>query len=176
MTTKTALALSIPNGERRVTKAKQRVIVKCGVDGGKVRFYFEDEGPQEFHQQMNVSRWVRYPLAPDTQQKAEDSMIPEDSMIQEIVAMIEAGDLDEHLNELLNATYARKKASAESVNFQIGQKIRVTRVNPKYLIGMEATIHKVNRTTVRVMVPDEPRYRKYRGKDVGFPKTSIELI
>src|ERR1044072_374737 len=97
MTHKERLALSFPIGERRLTKA-HRVIVKCGEDGGKVRFFFEDEGEQKFHQQMSARSWQQYSLAapPDIQQK-------EGNMIKEILAMVEAGDLDEDLNVLLKA-------------------------------------------------------------------------
>jgi hypothetical protein len=61
------IVAGIPRGERRVTRAKQRVIVFVGPDdtGGKVRFYFEDEGPQPFHQQMSGKKWLSYDPAPD---------------------------------------------------------------------------------------------------------------
>jgi hypothetical protein len=58
---------AIPVGERRITKAKKRVIVAVeqvdvGRRGGKVEFYFEDEGPREFHQRMSYRKWLGYEL------------------------------------------------------------------------------------------------------------------
>jgi transcription antitermination factor NusG len=105
-------------------------------------------------------------------QEREESRI----MAEGIIEAVKEGDVDTYLSGIISAAYDRKKAVAREVDFEYGRMVRVVRVNPKYLIGMEAKIHKVNKESVRVMVPDEARYRKYRGRDIGFPKTSLELI
>lgn len=57
---------AVPSGERRVTLARRRVVVAVehiahdGPRGGKVEFYFENEGPQPYHQRMSSKRWRGY--------------------------------------------------------------------------------------------------------------------
>lgn len=66
MTRNQQLVAEISPGERRVTIMRKRVVVAIGPDdtGGKLRFYFEDEGPQNFHQQIHPRRWLKYKAAP----------------------------------------------------------------------------------------------------------------
>lgn len=50
-----------------------------------------------------------------------------------------------------------------------------SRINPKYLSGLTATVVKFNPKTIVVDCPDDPRYRRFQGaKNIRCPKNVIE--
>lgn len=55
-------------------------------------------------------------------------------------------------------------AQKSKLKIRIGQKVRFSdEIRPKYLIGLEAEVKKINPKTIVVNVPNEPEYGKYAG-------------
>lgn len=61
--------------------------------------------------------------------------------------------------------------------FSVGQTVRfVNGIAPKYLSGLTATVVRINRKTVTVSTPDQPEYRRFRGRpEVRCPRTLMEV-
>jgi hypothetical protein len=58
---KSDAAAAIPDGQRAQTIMRGRIVVKNGHDGGKVRFFFEDEGDiAQHHQQTSIVTWRKW--------------------------------------------------------------------------------------------------------------------
>jgi hypothetical protein len=84
------------------------------------------------------------------------------------------GDFDEYLDSIELAVRERRADIAPKAwHFKVGDRVRFTRVRPKYLIGAVGTISKVN--SVKVVVDlDQQTGRFYR--NITTPTSMIEKI
>ena len=103
----------------------------------------------------------------------------------DIIAMILAGDLDDELAKVTRACYTRKALiegglkDEKKREFQSGQKVRITGANlrPKYMIGKEFTVKRVNQKTVVVDMPKDSGYGRFSGaKNVRIPKNCVTMV
>ena len=84
------------------------------------------------------------------------------------------GQMDEYLDGMIRTIQMRKKDMAPKVwEFQVGDRVRLVNANPKYLIGAEATVKKVNRTKI-VIDLDSPQGRF--SKNISTPLSMVEKV
>ena len=107
------------------------------------------------------------------------------SISGDIIAMILAGDLDDDLAEVTRACYTRQAVikgglkNGEKREFQRGQKVRIagTNLRPKYMIGKEFTVKRVNQKTVVVDMPKDSGYGRFSGaSNVRIPKNCVTMV
>jgi hypothetical protein len=67
----------------------------------------------------------------------------------EIVRAIQLGGLDDSLRSIEFALKRRKTAAVKS--FRPGQRVKLVKVSPKYLVGLEGTVQGARRTRVDVV-------------------------
>ena len=98
-----------------------------------------------------------------------------ESYFQHVVTPIIMGEADEFLTGIISCAQDRQKALAPKIyQCYAGQRVRFSSaVRPKYLIGVEGTVQKVNRTKVVVDL-DERHARFYR--NVTTPLAMVEII
>lgn len=85
---------------------------------------------------------------------------------EEVVRLILDGYCDHDLSTVAQAVRDRQDEIAleGARRLTVGDTVTFTApISPKYLIGQEARVTKVNRKSVVVDVPDEPSYRRFRG-------------
>ena len=84
------------------------------------------------------------------------------------------GDYDEFLDSILLVAKQRKyELAPKAWHFKVGDRVRFTKVRPKYLAGAVGTISKVN--SVKVVVDlDKETGRFYR--NITTPTSMIEKI
>jgi hypothetical protein len=85
------------------------------------------------------------------------------------------GAFDEHLDYLVSAVNERKRALAPKIwEFNVGDRIRYNKnTKPAYLVGIEGTITKINRTKVVVKL-DNP-VQRFSG-NITTPLALIEKV
>lgn len=96
-----------------------------------------------------------------------------------IPADIIAGAHDGDLDSLREAIRDREKALASAKRFSVktGDTVRFAdSIRPKYLVGLPATVTKVNRESVLVDCPDDDAYGRFASvKGVRCPLSIIDL-
>ena len=102
-------------------------------------------------------------------------MMTHETYFQNFAVPITNGQCDEFLNAIILCAQDRQKAlSTKIYQCYAGQRVRFSSaVRPKYLIGVEGTVQKVNRTKVVVDL-DERHARFYR--NVTTPLAMVEII
>lgn len=104
---------------------------------------------------------------------------------QEFLAAIQVGTHDDSLDEIASALDYRREVIAKRLLAAIkpGDKVRFkSNAKPKYLQGLTATVEKVDPATVanpkvQVKVPNDPKYRKYRGSSgIRCPLSIVEPV
>jgi len=92
----------------------------------------------------------------------------------DIIKAIRAGDLDEDISLVTEALTARQAARALSV--RPGEKVRFNgNIKPKYLVGVLASVVKVNSKTVTCRIDDPATAGRFQG-DVRVPVSLIEPV
>jgi hypothetical protein len=99
-------------------------------------------------------------------------------MIDDILDGIFEGEYDDSLDQITDAVQERRRANARKTTRRLnpGDEVRFSgEIRPKYLIGMTATVVKINRQSVVVSCPNDPAYGRFSGsRNVRCPNTLIE--
>jgi hypothetical protein len=94
--------------------------------------------------------------------------------VEELNSTILSGQVDEFLDNIIQVIKIRKDQLKPSIwEFQVGDRVRLVNANPKYLIGAEATVRKVNRTKI-VIDLDVPQGRF--SKNISTPLSMVEKV
>ena len=104
-----------------------------------------------------------------------------EQIADEIVDMILAGDVDDDLEKIKRAVYARqalKGGQQRAEDFIVGQMVEIIgKLKPNYLFGHRFEVTKVNDKTVCVNVPRDPKYRRFSGsRSVRIPKNAVKVV
>lgn len=92
----------------------------------------------------------------------------------DFVVPVLSGEMDEFLDGMIQTIQSRKKELKPKIwEFQVGDKVRLVNANPKYLVGAEATVKKVNRTKI-VIDLDVPQGRF--SKNISTPLSMLKKI
>lgn len=95
-----------------------------------------------------------------------------------ILLSIINGDADKDLDAIISAIKARKQAlsSINVASTRPGDTIHFSdQIRPKYLVGLPATVVKLNRESVVITCPDTSNYGRFRNsKNVRCPNSLIE--
>lgn len=75
------------------------------------------------------------------------------------------GELDDHLDALIDAAQARKDTTAKlrAARLQVGDKVRLMNIRPKYLSGATGTVESKGDTRMRIKL-DDVSLRRVRAK------------
>ena len=79
----------------------------------------------------------------------------------EVTSTILSGSVDDNMRDIELAIKQRKEYLKASMmmRLRMGDRVRVDNIRPKAICGLEATVKKVNRTTLSVVFgPDAGRY------------------
>lgn len=90
---------------------------------------------------------------------------------------IKSGKMDDKLDMIIAAVKARKDALKPQIwEFAIGDIVRMTKdANPKYLIGQEAKVVKVNRSKIVISFLDKSVAGRFQG-NVTCPLSIVEKV
>lgn len=107
-------------------------------------------------------------------------MMIEDTLAQDVLDSIAAGDLDDRIDEVYSVVQQRRSVvkgqRRADETFLPGDRIRIRRdaaIAPKYMLGTEYTVARVNRKTVTTgRIPAD---RTVYGKFAGMPYTRIPI-
>lgn len=83
-----------------------------------------------------------------------------------VASAIALGEHDHELDMIMQAASARRKDIAAAKRFELkrGDTVKFSdHIRPRYLIGLEATVAKVNQKSVVVDCPDDPAYGRFAG-------------
>lgn len=94
---------------------------------------------------------------------------------KDFVVPLFSGDFDEYLDGMIQSIQLRKKDLAPKIwEFLPGERVKFAHtVRPKYLIGAEGTIQKINRT--KVVVDLDTRHERFF-KNISTPLSMIEKV
>jgi hypothetical protein len=97
--------------------------------------------------------------------------------ISTIIDKVRAGLLDNYLDSIYSEINLRRKLVkiTASDELKVGDKAVITgNLRPKYIVGLEVTVTKLNGVTVSVDMPTTPDARRYAGiRGVRVPRTCI---
>jgi hypothetical protein len=101
----------------------------------------------------------------------------------QIKESVSSGRLDSFLDEIYKTVQLRRTVKggqkrAEQV-FRRGVTVKATSptLRPKYMIGHEFLVKKVNAKTVVIDIPDDDRFGRFSGqKNVRMPKSCVEVV
>lgn len=98
-----------------------------------------------------------------------------------VLDVIVSGSVDSHLDTIMDAVKLRREQinNSKILFLNIGDTVKFnSQASPKYLRGIEATISKINRTTVNVNISEDTwGARRYRGaKNVRTPIAIIDKV
>lgn len=98
---------------------------------------------------------------------------------QDIVSAIISGDLDDDFDTIKQAIKMRGEhlAQARRLSLKPGDTVVFTNLRPKYLIGLEAEVVKINPKKVVLKCPDKPEYGRFAGSsNVSCQPDMIEKV
>jgi hypothetical protein len=92
----------------------------------------------------------------------------------DIVTPILSGECDEFLKSIIDTAQLRQTQLKPKIyEFNVGQRVKFVNVNPKYLVGAQGTIKRINRTKVVVDL-DHQTGRFFR--NISTPLSMIEKV
>lgn len=99
---------------------------------------------------------------------------------QDLALAILDGKFDEDLDAITGAVRQRRK-QVDSIKLLFcgpGDTVQFnSTIRPKYLQGLTATVVKVNKTTITVTCPDDPRYGRFQNsKAVKCPSSLFDKV
>lgn len=95
----------------------------------------------------------------------------------EIIQAVLRGDADDNLDGIADATRERRKtvAHASFFTYKPGDRVRLVNLRPKYLVGLEATVVRRNKSRIVVTLDNPPPGGRFSGEVTASPNM-IEAI
>jgi hypothetical protein len=99
-------------------------------------------------------------------------------MSQNVLLSIINGEADNDLDAIIQAVRTRRQslASLNVSSLHVGDTVHFSaEIRPRYLIGLPATVVKINPKSITVNCPDDADYGRFQGsKNVRCPNSLIQ--